>query len=182
MPEETLQEFTQRWWRDLLQDEVQLMRWLNRLYHNEKEADQRFVNFAAKFCQQDEESRKVFMVIANQEAAHARLVQSVMLNRGWTTWSEPAGPERYWNTTRHLADDIKTAAAVGAYAEVTSLNRLRVLATDEQTPADLKEMFAAILPDEEYHAKALADLAGPDKMALVRPYHEAGLRNLGLHR
>jgi hypothetical protein len=58
--------------------------------------------------------------------------------------------------------------------------RGRVIASDPGAPADIRETFARILRDEEFHASAFAAMAGGRALEAARGCHEAGLAALGL--
>jgi len=44
---------TKEWWNKCLNDVEKLEHWLVRLYNNEKEAEERFINFAETYCNTD---------------------------------------------------------------------------------------------------------------------------------
>lgn len=175
-----MKKLTENWWKKCLDDKEKLEHWLVSLYNNEKDAEERFKDFANKYCEVGSEEYNVFMEISEQEANHAVLVERVILNRGATIYQKSSKDGRYWRNTLPCICDKKTAAAIGAYAESLSLNRMRVIIKDEQTPEDLKEMFKVIEPEESYHAKSLKKIATKYGMDKVKDCHDKGLDELGL--
>lgn len=175
-----MKELTGSWWNKCLNDPIKLEHWLISLYNNEKDAEERFTDFAKKYCQNDPESYNIFIEIANQERDHAILVEKVVKNRGITLHEKSSKDGRYWRNTLSCIIDKKTAAAIGAYAEGLSLKRMRVIINDSETPQDLKEMFQVIEPEESYHARILQKIATKNGMLDVRDCHDRGLEELGL--
>lgn len=117
------------------------------------------------------------------EAYNRRLVEiveKVIKNRGITLYEKTSKNGRYWRNTLPCIVDKKTAAAIGAYAEGLSLKRMRVIIKDDNTPTDLRNMFAVIEPEEAYHAKALESIATKYGMKAVKDCHDKGLDELGL--
>lgn len=175
-----MKKITENWWKNCLHDKEKLEHWLVSLYNNEKDAEERFINFAQSYCLDDKEAYTTFYTIASQEKNHSILVEKVILNRGITLYEKSSKNGRYWRNTLPCIIDKKTAAAIGAYAEGLSLKRMRVILKDENTPDDLKEMFKIIEPEEAYHAKALEAIATKYGMKGVKDCHDKGLEELGL--
>ena len=171
---------TESWWVKCLNDKEKLEHWLVGLYNNEKDAEYRFVEFATKYCIDDVEAYDTFMLIASQERNHAKLVETILINRGITIYEKSSKDGRYWRNALPCICDMKTAAAIGAYAEGLSLKRMRVIIKDSNTPNDLVELFKVIEPEEAYHAKALESIATKYGMKAVRDCHDKGLEALGL--
>jgi len=175
-----MKEITESWWERCLSDSNKLEHWLVSLYNNEKDAEDRFIDFANKYCQNDPESYQIFLEIAEQERNHAILVEKVIHNRGIQLYEKSSKDGRYWRNTIPCIVDMQTAAAIGAYAEGLSLKRMRVIIKDPNTPTDLREMFQVIEPDESYHARILQTIAKKVGMDSVRDCHVKGLEELGL--
>lgn len=60
------------------------------------------------------------------------------------------------------------------------LERIRAIASDETAPADIREVFAKILPQEEFHARAFKKMTTDDMYAATADSHELGRVALGL--
>jgi len=175
-----MKHITQNWWNKCLQDKEKLEHWLVSLYNNEKDAVTRFRDFAMKYCQDDEEALVTFLKIAEQEHNHANLVEIILNLRGITLYEKSSANGKYWRNTLSCVCDIKTAAAIGAFAEGLSLKRMRVILKDKNTPQDLISLFKVIEPEESYHAKALQKIATKYGMKNVKHCHDKGLEELGL--
>ena len=176
----SLKQKTIDWWKQCLSDPEKLEHWLVSLYNNEKDAEERFINFANEYCQNDKDAYNIFTTIAEQERQHAILVDKVMTDRGIVKYTKSSKDGRYWRNTLPCICDMETAAAIGAYAEGLSLKRMRVIIDDPETPTDLREMFKVIEPEESFHARSLADIATKFGMDKVRDCHDKGLEELGL--
>lgn len=175
-----MKQITEKWWNQCLNDKEKLEHWLVGLYNNEKDAEERFIIFANTYCLKDQEAYDTFINIANQEANHAKLVEQILKNRGINLYEKSSKNGRYWRNTLSCICDMKTAAAIGAYAEGLSLKRMRVIIKDSNTPLDLVELFKVIEPEESYHAKSLEEIATKYGMKSVKDCHDKGLEALGL--
>ena len=175
-----MRQLTEYWWKRCLQDKEKLEHWLVSLYNNEKDAEERFINFANAYCKNDIESFNTFIKIADQERCHAHLVDLILRIRGVEKYNKSSKDGRYWRNTLSCICDMKTAAAIGAYAEGLSLKRMRVIIKDKDTPIDLKKLFEIIEPEEAFHAKSLEKIATKYGMKSVKDCHYKGLEELGL--
>lgn len=171
---------TEQWWKKCLNDKEKLEHWLVGLHNNEKDAEERFINFAETYCKNNKEIYDIFIEIAKQEANHAIMVEKILCDRKIEKYEKSTKNGRYWRNTLSCIYDMKTAAAIGAYAEGLSLKRMRVIINDENTPEDLVELFKVIEPEESYHAKVLAEIATKGGMDTVKDCHDKGLEELGL--
>jgi rubrerythrin len=171
---------TKKWWSECLINKEKLEHWLVGLYNNEKDAEERFINFAKKYCVNNKEYFNIFMEIANQEHNHAIMVDKILQNRGIEKYEKSTKNGRYWRNTLPCVCDMKTAAAIGAFAEGLSLIRMRIIIKDPSTPKDLVELFKVIEPEEAYHAKILQKIATKYGMKSVKDCHDKGLEELGL--
>lgn len=171
---------TKAWWRLCLVDPEKLQHWLVVLYNNEKDAEERFVDFAETYCKNDKENYDLFMLIADQERQHATIVEELLKSREITLYEKSTKNGRYWRNTLPCICDIKTAAAIGAYAEGLSLMRMLIIVNDEKTPDDIRKMFEIIEPEESFHAKVLKRIATKYGMKAVKDCHDKGLEELGL--
>jgi len=175
-----MRRITEDWWNKCLNDKEKLEHWLVGLYNNEKDAEERFIDFANTYCEDDREAFSIFINIAEQERNHAKLVDLILQNRDIEKYTKSTKDGRYWRNTIPCICDIKTAAAIGAYAEGLSLKRMRVIIKNPNTPNDLVELFKIIEPEEAYHAKALEKIATKYGMKKVKDCHDKGLEELGL--
>lgn len=175
-----MKKITEEWWEKCLNSKEKLEHWLVSLYNNEKDAEERFINFANAYCENDRQAYKTFVEIAEQERQHAVLVEKVLNNRNVELYNKSSENGRYWRNAKQCIVDMKTAAAIGAYAEGLSLKRMRVIIANPNTPEDLRKMFEIIEPEESYHAKVLEKIATKYGMKEVRDCHDAGLEELGL--
>lgn len=175
-----MKRMTEKWWKECLNNKEKLEHWLVGLYNNEKDAEERFINFANTYCQNDKESFDVFMTIADQEKKHAELVDKILIDRGIEKYEKSTKNGRYWRNTLPCIINMKTAAAIGAFAEGLSLKRMRVIIKDPSTPKDLVDLFKVIEPEESYHAKSLQKIATKHGMDSVKDCHDKGLEELGL--
>ena len=171
---------TENWWKKCLANPEKLEHWLVSLYNNEKDAEERFKNFAIDYCINDKEAFDIFNFIAEQERQHAILVEEILKNRNIDLYEKSSKDGKYWRNTIPCIVDMKTAAAIGAYAEGLSLKRMRVIIADSNTPEDLKNLFKVIEPEESYHAKVLEKIATKYGMKEVKDCHDKGLIELGL--
>ena len=87
---------------------------------------------------------------------------------------------RYWPALRDAIADLETGCAVGAHAERMRLHRIEAIVADPDSPADVRACFQRILPEERFHARAFASLAGSAAMVRTAGAHERGLHALGL--
>lgn len=175
-----MKKITEEWWTKCLNDKEKLEHWLVGLYNNEKDAEERFLSFANTFCKNDRQAYDIFESIALQERNHALLVENILKNRNIELYYISTKNGRYWRNTLPCIYNMKTAAAIGAYAEGLSLKRMRAIINDKNTPQDLIDLFKIIEPEEAYHAKMLQKIATKYGMKAVKDCHDKGLEELGL--
>jgi rubrerythrin len=169
---------SQQWWEDTLRNPEALVGWLQKQYHGEATAAIRIRNFSDKFCEKLTDLRTLG-IIAGQEEKHAEWVGALLSARG----VEPAileKTERYWDVTLPGIEDFATGAGVAAHAEHMRLERIRVIAEHPETPEDIRAVFARILPEETFHERAFAEMAGDAALAATRSGHERGMEALSL--
>ena len=118
-------------------------------------------------------------MIARQERDHARWIGDLLAARGLRVEVQTKA-DRYWREVMPGITDLATGAAVGAHAEQMRLERIEAIAADATAPADIRAVFAAILPQERFHARAFAQLATPEAMARTAGAHALGRAALGL--
>jgi len=88
--------------------------------------------------------------------------------------------ERYWRATLPGIESWDTGCAVAAHAEAMRLERIRVIAADPDAPADVREVFARILPQEEFHERAFRTFSTDAALTATLHQHLAGAQALGL--
>ena len=169
------------WWRSIKREPAALLDWLRKQYHGEHTAAWRIEEYATAHVPDDSRWRAVLETIAAQERQHAGWVGELLRTRG-----ENPTPldkeERYWRETLQAIDSLETGAAVAAHAENMRLARIEVIAGDQEpdAPADIRDVFARILTDERFHARAFTAMAGDAALAKTRENHARGLAALGL--
>jgi tRNA isopentenyl-2-thiomethyl-A-37 hydroxylase MiaE len=167
------------WWEHTRDDPSRLEAWLYDQYRGEVTAASRIETVRDRFATPSSRAYRVLTAIAKQERAHATWVGELLAARGLRV-EVSSKPDRYWQRVVRGIDDLETAAAVGAHAETMRLERIEVIANDPRTPADIRAVFARILPQERFHARAFASLATPETLAATADAHELGRRALGL--
>lgn len=172
----------QQWWGQTRADEQALMSWLRRQYHGEAMAARRLEAFVARYGEQAKRPQWLTTVatIITQEREHARWIGELLASRGEQARLLDEHTERYWEQTLEGIESWETGCAVAAHAERMRLERIRVIAADEEAPADIRAVFARILPEEEFHERAFGALTSPEALELTRDQHERGARALGL--
>jgi len=171
---------SKEWWERVKHDPFLLVRWLRDQYHGEAVAAIRMAKFVERFGDQAKfAERKTVEEIARQEQRHADWIGQLLLDRGVA----PAlleKTERYWDEALKGIDSWDTGCAVAAHAEGMRLERIRVIASDPEGPADVREVFSRILPQEEFHERAFGTFASDAALFTTLGNHQAGAIALGL--
>ena len=170
---------SERWWNGVKGDAASLLHWLVAQYHGEATAAERIMRFRDTHATPGTRDHRVLGVIAGQERAHGEWVADLLRARG----GEPqvlVKTERYWDATLGGIVDFESGAAVAAHAEAMRLARIEVIVADPETPADIRAVFARILPQERFHARAFAKMAGGKALEAALASHERGLEALSL--
>lgn len=170
---------SKEWWDEVKASPEKTIDWLKKQYVGEKTAALRVTQFAAQFAN-TERSETILNMIAIQEGNHAGWIRALLEARGVDVKAIIHENERYWRETLKGITSLETGAAVATHAEAMRLERIRVIANDEETPADIRAVFQKILPDEEWHEKAFRNLSTPEAIEATRHNHEAGTQALGL--
>lgn len=166
------------WWEDVLSDEAKLIEWLQSQHYGEVTAADRILAFSNQFCH-DEHHTRTLGVIAQQERMHAAWVRGLLTSRGVSPHTpEKAG--RYWDVTLPGIKDFETGSAVASHAERMRLLRIRVIVEHPLTPLDIRDVFAKILPEEIFHERAFAKMAGEEALRDTEGAHDLGMKALGL--
>ena len=167
------------WWQRIKRDTVGLHAWLYDQYRGEVTAADRIETLRDTYCQPSERAYRILTVIAAQERDHARWVGELLAARGLDVAVRDKA-DRYWPAVLPGITDLETGAAVGAHAERMRLERIEAIAADPTAPVDIRQVFAAILPQERFHARAFAQLSTPEAMARTASAHALGREALGL--
>lgn len=169
---------TAEWWNATKSDNEKLYHWLQRQYIGELAAvnllSEMILKFGANMSdQQWLDLHKVMM----QEATHARWMKGLMDAREIKPEKNADPTRRYWQEVLPAVTDFQKAAAAAHNAEHMRLFRIREIANDEYAPEDIRKVFEAILPHEEWHERVFASMKGN---AELTEYHQKGLQALEL--
>jgi hypothetical protein len=167
------------WWEAVKQDPAAFHDWLLDQYRGEATAGGRIEMLRDAFATPGTRAHRILGVIASQERRHAVWVGDLLAARGITP-TLGVKRERYWRHTLGAVRDLATGCAVGAHSERMRLERIEAIAADAEAPADVRAVFQRILPEERFHARAFAELAGPAALDAMRGAHDLGRRALGL--
>lgn len=166
------------WWNKTKASPEKLLKWLKDQYHGEVTAATRIRELILIY-DANPKWKETVELIASQEEKHAEWVGGLLKTRG-------IGPEilnkreRYWEETIKQITDWDTGCAVAAHAEAMRLERIKVICKDESADEDIKEVFAKILVEEEFHEKAFRTFSTSEAMEKTLAGHLAGLNELGL--
>ncbi len=167
------------WWKRTRTDATRLQAWLYDQLRGEVTAASRIEALRDRFCTPDTRASRILTVIARQERDHARWIGELLAARGLRVEVQDKA-DRYWRSVLPGIADLATGAAVGAHAERMRLERIEEIAGNDSTPADIRAVFAAILPQERFHALAFAQLSTPEAMERTANAHALGRAALGL--
>jgi len=169
---------TQQWLDKILSSESELHHWLERQFIGELTAAKRIRKLADAA---PEKFKPVINRIADDEAQHAFWVGELLVARGKSLGlTLEHAEDRYWKPILSELDSFEKTVAAGHHAEGMRLIRIRALASDERIDSDIREVFAKILPDEEFHERAFGAMTSADQIEATRGLHELGLERLGL--
>ena len=168
------------WWLETRDDSAQFRRWLLDQLRGERTASDRILALRDRFATEDPRAYKLLTVIAAQERAHAAWVEELLRGRGIDA-SPHNTNERYWPHALSAIEDLETGCAVGAHAEKMRLERIEAIVSDPEAPEDVRAVFAKILTQERFHARAFRSLTTNEAMSRTRDAHELGRAALGLH-
>lgn len=169
---------TQQWLEEIKTDPAKFNHWLERQYVGECLAADRIEKLAE--LQAETRFGKVLKKIANDERNHAQWVAELLVNRGITLPEPSMDGTRYWEPILDNLHSFEEIAGAGHHAETMRLIRIRALAEDVEMPDDIRKVFANILPDEEFHAKAFAAMSTEEAIESTGKLHNMGLEMLGL--
>lgn len=179
--EQGAQERSLAWWMKTRQDEQALNRWILDQYRGEATAAGRILALADHFTRPGSREHRILARIADQERLHADWVAGLLAARRIPQPIQlETARERYWRHVLPAISDLASGAAVGAHAERMRLWRIRAIAADSQAPADVRAVFARILPQERFHERAFRRLAGEAALRDAQDGHKRGMEMLGL--
>lgn len=170
---------TREWWESVKRDPGALQGWLLDQYRGEATAAERIERLRDGYSAPGTRAARVLSVIADQERTHAGWVGALLRTRGIEPHIEPE-PERYWPQMLPGIHDLESGCAVGAHAEKMRLERIEAIAQDSEAPADIRAVFARILPQERFHERAFRALAGDAALRATEGAQELGRLALGL--
>lgn len=171
---------SKEWWQEVKADSALLKEWLFKQYHGERTAATRLREFLEAYAKPMSEEVRLIEMIIEQEETHADWVGGLLRARGMEPQLTEDKQERYWESTIPGIESFETGCAVAAHAEAMRLDRIREIANDPQAPTDIREVFARILPQEIFHERTFAKLAGKNAMLATLEGHERGAEALGL--
>lgn len=169
---------THEWWVVTKASPMRLHAWLRRQYVGELAAvnllSQLLIRFGSDMTPREWETVHKIMM---QEAVHGHWMKLLLDARGIKPEQNASAERRYWAEVLPAIDSFSKAVAAGYHAENMRLHRIREIAADVDAPADIRETFQRILPHEEWHETAFAEMMGTGD---ITPFHEKGLAALNL--
>ena len=172
---------SQEWYDGIKNDKEKLDSWLKNQYHGEVTAAERIRELILCYTPEQNANnwKSVVEQIAAEEEVHAEWVGDLLRARGIEP-TKLVKSERYWDNTVKQITDWETGCAVAAHAEKMRLDRIEVICADPDTDDDIREVFAKILPQEQFHESAFRQFSSDEAMAKTLEGHLAGLNELGL--
>lgn len=180
VPEAALSSASAAWWEGIRGDPERLVAWLYAQYRGEVTAAGRIERLRDEHAPVGSRAHRLLTTIAAQERDHAEWVAELLRARGLAPELRGEAEGRYWRAPLAAIVDLETGCAIGAHAERMRLARIEAIAGDPSAPADIRAVFARILPQERFHERAFRSLATPASLARTRDAHELGVRLLGL--
>ncbi len=168
---------TQQWLDNVVSDKEALTHWLQRQYIGEVSAATRISKLARNAPYKH---FKTLVKISQDELNHASWVLKLLESRQIPIPEIESPESRYWKPVLKAADDFDNTAAAGFHAEGMRLVRIRALVEDSRVDSDIRDVFAKILPDEEFHESAFGAIASERAKLFMSTKHHEGLNRLGL--
>lgn len=166
-----------QWLQEIKSSPEKIKEWLARQYVGERLAAHRILELVSEAPQ---EHRQTLATIALDECQHAEWVEDLLVARGIPIPEVGYGKDRYWKEVLGPFMSFDDLAAAGAHAERMRLERISLLAADPDIDADIREVFARILPDEQFHAKAFSQMAPLSALERMSSKHLKGMAAIGL--
>lgn len=170
---------SKQWWEEVKADTAKFNEWLAKQFVGEVTAAHRINKLGEQFSQ-DKQTMRTLQIISVQEMTHAQWIGELMEARGLEIPRVRDAENRYWRATMNGIKDFETGAAVAAHAEKMRLERIQVICDDEDSPADVREVFQKILKEEIFHEKAFRGMSSITALEATLGNHELGLTALGL--
>lgn len=169
---------TRDWWAETKSDPEKLAHWLKRQYVGELAAVNLLSEVLLKFgADMTKKQWHDVYTVMQQEALHAHWVKGLLDSRGLSVDKDADPQRRYWMEVLPEVDDLQKAGAAAYDAEHMRLYRIREIAQDTEATQDIREVFAKILPHEEWHEEVFSELRGSARLDEAR---DRGLRALSL--
>lgn len=168
------------WWTKTRSNNVDLVDWLFDQYRGEVTASGRIEALRDQYSQHNPDAARTLTMIAAQESEHASWVGGLLKARGFEPEIKGAPEARYWRETLPEIEDLETGCAIGAHAESMRLERIEAIVADDNSPEDIRSVFARILPQERWHERAFRGLSTQAAMEKTREAHDLGRAVLGL--
>jgi rubrerythrin len=172
------------WWNEVKASPEKTIKWLKSQYYGEMTAADRINQYVVNYIPDSEiKVKNTINLIIEQERKHASWVLELLRNRGIQIDESVHGTDRYWDEVLPNIDEYKTleyASAVASHAEQMRLERIKVIADDNEAPKDIRDVFSKILNEEIFHTKAFASIAGDNALSESAKNHAKGVEALGL--
>ena len=173
---------THEWWTEVKNDEAKMNKWLQRQYVGEMAAVNLLSELLIKYgSDMNEKQWETIHKIMMQEAVHGHWMKMLLDARGVKPEANASAIRRYWSEVLPVVDSFEKAVAAGFHAENMRLHRIREIANDPEGNRldlrDIRETFQKILPHEEWHEEAFAEMMGKTD---ITEFHEKGLAALNL--
>jgi len=171
---------SKEWWNETKGDNELLIAWLKKQYHGEAVAAERIAIIFNKLEERTEEDAATIELIIEQESRHAKWIAGLLNSRNQHAKQIDDHNERYWQNVLGDIKTVKQFAAVAAHAEEMRLERIKVIAADEDAPSDIRDVFSKILVDELFHARAFRAMTDDESYESAKDNHAEGCEAIGL--
>jgi rubrerythrin len=165
------------WWAQTKASPERIVEWLRQQFHGEVTAADRIEKYCASAA--PEKWSKTLARIAADESRHAAWIGALLEARGVMPELQEKN-ERYWDAVSAVDKSFENVTAIASHAEAMRLERIRVIASDESAPEDIRLTFEKILRDEVFHMKAFREMAGASAMKSNATLAKSGRAALGL--
>lgn len=179
MTDDELQ-FTKDWWKRCLADPAKLAAWLQKLQITEISG---YTDWADVFIPRyrkeiNSRTESILTNIALDEMKHSQLLLGLMLERRIKPLETLECQSTYWATMYLCQTDLNTCCAANFFGESLAADRFEVIESMKETPSDIRDVIARILPDEIFHKVTLKKLAGDEAIETMREAHETAVARL----
>lgn len=168
---------TKQWLETIKKSDDLLIRWLKRQYIGEALAADRIKKLVSIA---PEKHKEILTRISNDEFTHKEWITKLLTTRSIPLPKVSYDEDRYWKKVLGNLEKYDDFLAAGFHAETMRLERIKALARDTEIDNDIRETFAQIEKDEEFHANAFSDLASNEAKEKTLEYHKNGMNSLGL--